>query len=219
MQEAQGLTDCRLATVAPGGASYGYASYWTEKFGLKCELVVAQSYDIIAAGVRSGTYTLGVIPRSTVGTVPAGVNVIIPQNTPDYPGFPDGRQVVIAGLLGLRANVDGKREDLVRFERAMIEAQRELAAASPDDLVRDVQQVEIFKAIPVETLRKQVITAASNIWKDPETGKAGFISEATWVKSLRTYGYWGLQGFRPDDPAIAYDRMVDMSFFRAAEKQ
>ncbi|MGW4340931.1 ABC transporter substrate-binding protein [Rhodococcus koreensis] len=220
LQDAANLSDCRFATVAPGGASYGYAAYWKQKFGLKCDLVVAQSYDVIAAGVRSGTYTMGVIPRSTVGAVPSGVNVLIKQDTPDYPAIPDGgKQATIAGLLGLADNLQAKREAMVRFERAMIEAQHILDHASPDDLMRDVQQVEIFKAVPEATLRQQIVTARANIWKDPDSQKPGFISEATWTNSLKTYGYWGIQDFSPDNPDVAYDKLIDMSFYAAAEQQ
>lgn len=218
MTEAAALPDCRLATIAPGGASYGYAVYWKERFGLKFEIIVAQSYDVIVAGVKSGTYTTGVVPRSTVGTVPDGMKILIQQDTPDYPGFPNGRNAVIAGLLGLKSNLADKREAMVRFGRAMLEAQRIVDSGNPDDLVADVRQSEIFKAIPPETLLKQVVAVKTLIWKDPEYGTPGYISPTTWTNSIRKYTYWGIEGFSPDDPALAYDKIVDMTFYTEAEK-
>ncbi|MGW4335748.1 ABC transporter substrate-binding protein [Rhodococcus koreensis] len=219
IQDANGLDECTIATTPTGGSTYGYASYWNQHFGLKCQIAVVQDYQLIVAGVKSGTYTMGTVPVSTIATRPDGVNVLIGQNAPDYPQLPGGDKAVIAGLLGMPDNLEGKRDEVVRFIRGMIEAQAIVDQSSPDQLVADVRSVEIFKAVPEDTLREQIAAAKKNIWKDPTAGgKVGYISPEVWSASLTAMSYFGIEGFDPNDPRVGYSKLGDMSFYDAAEK-
>lgn len=221
LEEAQKLDKCRIGTTVQGGSTYGYAKYWKEKYGLKCDISIAQAYDILASGARSGNYDLVTIPLSTVSARPQGVNVLIKEaktGDPSYPQLPGGNNAEIAGFLGIKGNLAGKREQVERFIRGLVEAQEVVDDSTIDELVKDVQKTEIFRAIPPDVLKKQIETARPNVWRDPASKKVGYIPAEVWKDSLESYGYWGMEGFEPSDPAFGYDRLVDMSYYDAATK-
>ena len=218
IQDLQQLDDCTLATVSPG-VTQGYARYWKEKFGLKCQISVVQDYQLIVAGVQAGTYEAGTVPVSTISARPAGVNVPIVANSPDYPQLPGGEGAAIAGLLGMPDNLATKRTAVTRFIRGMLEAQAIVDQATPEQLVADVRTVDIFKAVLPDALLKQISIAKKQGWKDPTLGnKVGYISQTAYANSISAMSYYGLEEFDTKDPRLAYDRSVDMSYYDAAEK-
>ena len=46
--------------------------------------------------------------------------------------------------------------------------------------------------------------------------KVGFISKAEWTNGLNIYATYGIGGYTRNNPAFAYNNVIDMSFFDAA---
>lgn len=219
LDELRKKDKCTFATTSPGGATYGYSQYWTEKYDLKCDVVVANSNAVIVSGLQGGSYDVGMVPRSGFPKVPDGINVLIAatkHGDPSYPQVPGGDKAEIAGMLGMRDNLEKKRDAVTGFVRGLVAAQKIIDEESVDQLVPDVQKSDIFKATPPEQLKAQITSAKQSIWRDPASDRPGYISEEVWKASLQAYSYWGIEGFKADDPRLSYDELIDMSFYDAA---
>jgi hypothetical protein len=173
-----------IAAVSSGYAKVGIVTY-------------ADALSALSA-LAAGKITLLLDP---LHVPPALAKELVPQ---EYPAFV---------VFGLRSTLRDHRGAVVRFLRALRQANADLLKASTEQLGTTTASLPAFAGTPPSLLA----TAWAAVLPQIPTGpQAGSISQSAWRTALRGFADWGLPGYRPTDPTLSYQRVVDMSYFNEA---
>lgn len=214
ISQLQSLNSCRLGSLAPGTQVYAYAAHFKQLFGLKCDIIVAASYPLLASGLNSGSYDAAVMAGFVAAQTIAGggTHILVDPLQSDFQSKYALPKALTASVLGLASHLKSDPEPLTRFLRAIVRAQATMQTMSPDDLavLMQKQQPETFGSLSVDNLKLQIKYAWESITQ------TGYISSSVWASCLKSYDSWQVQGFSSSQPAVAYGKVVDMSYYKNA---
>ncbi len=218
--DLQKLKSCRVAVPQQGTIGYAYGGHFIKVLGIKCNLVIVQSYALAAQGVAAGTYDLAVVTTQNQTDFKANgkANTIADALSPDFmPKY--GLPGLTNTIFGFTDTVQKKKDAIQRTLKALVQAYAYIdqQAATPAGLANLVSILKaanpIYKASSDATLTAQVKVALTNYSGITPTG---FISQAAWQQSLTSFDSYGIQGFSSTDPQYSYAKRVDMSDLTAA---
>ena len=212
---------CRVISLTAGTATYAIWQGIAARYNIRCAVSSAGSSPLVLAGALSGQFDAGMVnPQDAYGARDADkANIILDPLT-----ISDdlARQIYpyhhpLSVVMGLRPNLEAKREAVVRFVRALRQADVELATKSPEQLGQLTKTLpEVFGSTPTAALALQYRIQESLFPRGPD---AGFISAADWNALVKAAPLlWGFANLNSNDPSLRYETVVDMSFFQAAAK-
>jgi ABC-type nitrate/sulfonate/bicarbonate transport system substrate-binding protein len=216
--QLRSLKNCRIATIAQGTVPYAYAIRYLRAEGLSnCALIQESTPPPLIAAVSSGSAQAGIVTYSNaVAAISSGAVTMLldPLKVPpdlakklvpeEYPAFV---------VFGLRSTVRANREAVVRFVRALRQANAMLLKTPAAELGAETAALPAFAGAKAPALAQAWKGTLSQI---PTGPKAGFISKAAWKTALGGYSEWGLPGYSATNPALSYGQVVDMSYFDQA---
>lgn len=222
-EELQDLSGKKVGTIGTTGATYGLANYLSklvvEEGGKPFELVAFNDAATLNNSLISGS--IDAVSSST-GTVADIVStgkarVILDTSKLDVREEYIGSEYTIdTGYLGLRSNLEGKRESLVRFLEALTRANLYLNTHTAQDVSKILANDAAFSALEPAQIEAAVV--ARFPFYTPYNGR---ISEATWDETLAWFTKWDIPslGDVAGNEQYAYDEIVDMSYLDEAQER
>ena len=212
---------CRVISLTAGTATYAIWQGIAARYNIRCAMSTAGSSPLVLAGALSGQFDAGMVnPQDAYGAQDAGkANIILDPLTisDEQAGQIYPYHHPLSVVMGLRPNLEAKRDAVVRFVRALRQAEVELATKTPEELGELTKNLpEVFGSTPTAALALQYRIQKSLFPSGPD---AGFISEAEWSALVQAAPLlWGFANLNSKDPSLDYAKAVDMSFFKAAAK-
>lgn len=214
-------SNCKVIVLPAGTA--GWAAYQgiAAKYNLKCSVGTAGTVPLVLAGVLSGQFDAATLnPQDAYAARDSGKGTLLidPLNTPDALAQEIySRQHSLTTVFGMKSTVQAKKEAVSRFVRALQQANQRIATMPSAELGEVTRRLpEVFGPTPATALALQWELQKSLFPKGPD---AGFISEPEWNAVLVAAPLsWGLANVNVQDPTLAYRSIVDMSYFRAAQR-
>ena len=214
-------SDCRIAATSVGTGYYYLALAYKEAYGLECEIVPQGSATLALPALTSGEVQAAVIvPALAYGAVEQNVvNILFDPRTATEAEaekvVPEGHPFTL--VFGKKEVLEKKREAVVRFVAALQEANKIVQESTPEELAEITLQVEPWKTTDPAKLAQTWKVTQQTVPPGPDSGR---MSEADWNKALNGVVKWGVEGIDPADPDLAYDKVVDMSYYdEAGERQ
>jgi hypothetical protein len=121
------------------------------------------------------------------------------------------KNVVGQAFIGYSDVLKSKNDAIVRMVAGMRLADRWMAAHSPEDIAKDLDTFQGFKAQPAAVVLLGV-KAVAPFWN--QKGE-GFIEPDAWAASQKAWSTWNT-GVTTTSSQFGYDKVVDMSFWNAA---
>ncbi len=215
-------TNCRILLLPPGTGSWAILQGIIKKYGLKCTISTAGTMPNVVAGALSGQFDAAMVnPQDAYAARDAGkANILIdPLTISDEDAtslYPYSHPFSIA--IGMRSTLAQKRGAVEIFIKTLREANQEIEKRSPEDLgqLLATRLPEVFGSTPASALALQWRIQQTLF---PHSGNAGYITPDEW-RTLISSGpaLWGFANLKASDPTVAYDKVVDMSYFEASEK-
>lgn len=216
IKDLQSMDSCRIGTTAAGNTVYGYASYWIDLLGLKCKLAIAADVPTMVAGVVSGAYdAIVTTPQYGPQTASRGTHVLInpldvqsdgsasfSKEFLDKYALPEAITTALWGKTSYVKDNEGAMKDLAD---ALDEAQDARQSMSASD-VADVMAKANPGAFGPTVIDHKALTDSVTYGITP-VGEHQ-ISESLWKSSLASYSHYGVEGYNPDNPAYAYEKVV-----------
>lgn len=211
--------NCRIATTQVGTLPYAYTVRYQKAENLgNCKLILEAGGPPLLAAVSSGSVQAGVVTyANALAALNAGKvkRLVDPLNVPaalaqkvaphQYPSF---------GIVGLQSTVQENSQAVIRFLRAIRQANTLLLKSSPSQLGQESAKLSAFSgASPV---------LLADAWKAvlggiPTGPQAGYISQSQWQQTLEGYVDWQIPGYDRNDPSNSYGDAVNMSYFNKAK--
>jgi ABC-type nitrate/sulfonate/bicarbonate transport system substrate-binding protein len=235
LNQVKSLGRCDIATTAIGSQAYGYALQYTKipSLGMgNCSISQAGSNGIAVARLSSGQSQLAVLPLPYVITVvnQIGAHLLVSPNVPSYRKQYNLPNFLSSGFWGLTSNVQSKHDDMVKFCKAIVAANKLFVPKNLTLLANYLEKFSSFNTVPVQTLRTslQFIIAYQGRnanYAPPADVKAhpgrlstnpAYIPKRTWDDSLDQWAKWGVANFDPKAQASQYGQRVNMSYLSEA---
>lgn len=117
-------------------------------------------------------------------------------------------------LEGIKANLENKKEAVIRFLQALGRANQYLQSHSLADVASVVEKDKIFATLPPGTVLQDITQQ-----KPFFTPYGGQVSEDLWKSTLQLFSRWQIPtiGDVADDPEFSYANFVDMSYLDEAQ--
>ncbi|MFR9805277.1 ABC transporter substrate-binding protein [Pseudonocardia sp. RS010] len=206
------IQDCKNVVTGPANTSqYGFAVAYKRALNLSYNITPADP-TVAAPGLSRGTYDCGIGNPSTYGTVVADgkAKVVVDAKTQTYVPPP-----TVAGLHGLTTTLQQKKDAVERFIKAYDATWKSTfnsgtfdSGAIADILMKDAD----YAATPRAGLVNALDNTKPFLYPD-----AGYFYPDNWPATLEFFqNDVGLPSIKADDPKIAYDKMVDMSYYKDA---
>jgi hypothetical protein len=236
LSQIKGLgSSCSIATTAPGTQGYGYATQYTKipSLGMsQCQVSGASSNAIAFARLTSNQSQLAVLPLSYAITVvnPVGAHILISPNVPSYRKTYDLPNFMSSGYWGLSSNINSKPDVMVRFIKAIIDANKLLVPANLTKLATYLQGFSSFNTLSIPTLRTSLqfiisymgpgssyaSKADMKLYPNRLSTNPGYVPKSIWDESLKQWAKWGVANFDPTAPASQYGQRVNMLYLSKA---
>jgi ABC-type nitrate/sulfonate/bicarbonate transport system substrate-binding protein len=209
------INDCsRLGVFPPPGATYAIAVINKQVFSASYTIVpldVNVQIASLASGsidclLASGSFVQPAITSGTAHLVVDGSDKAIRSNTK----LTDAISAQ-GGIWGIRSNLQGKREAVVRFLKAVHQALTDMLKMSPDKVLAVIRQSPDFAPVDLTAL-----TQGYNIDKEFWFPNNGYISAAQWPNVLNLYIASGSTYIDPTNATWQYAQRVDMSYYESA---
>jgi len=213
---------CRFATTSPGSTTWQYGNAFNSALGLECELVEFGGSSEVISAIAAGRADVGVsTPSNTAANAALDegqLQILIDTREVDDPTVEAlGISATVDRVwMGLADNLEAKKASVRRFIEGLMLAGEIYQERAPEELADLLLTLEVVQAEyptpeDVEDLVQGIESSKPYVdWND------GQITPEEWDQTLETIGTFGLEEFDPTDPARAYDRVVDMSFYEAA---
>ncbi|HEY3751400.1 MAG TPA: ABC transporter substrate-binding protein [Pseudonocardiaceae bacterium] len=208
---------CKIATVAQGTATYGFAQIYKQTAGLNCQTVTLSNAAAQEAALASGQVQGFITTPQYLGASLAKSNlqILIDSRKPgDLAKY--GGQYVNApgvGFWGLTSHLASKKTAIESFLKAWNKARLDVLN-DPNGAVDTLMKTDLFKgddrSVP------QASVTALRAWLGTLTGNNGFVTSDQWTQFLHQAASYGLANFNVNDPAFAYQKRVDMSYYTDA---
>jgi ABC-type nitrate/sulfonate/bicarbonate transport system substrate-binding protein len=209
--------DCRIVTYPPGTSPYAYVNMWNKQFDLGCKIGQVPDAATILSGVQSGSITAAGLNPQVIAGAP-NINVLIDVTKPDFWDKYAMTEHMNVFWLGNKDSLEKKRAAVVAFLKGYDEGLKfVLDPSNHDAVVADVfKEADWAKGQSTEYVAGQVDFWKQFYWQS-STDQYGNLTSDEWSAFLTNYEtYYGAPGFKADNPAIAYDKAVDMSYFDEA---
>jgi NitT/TauT family transport system substrate-binding protein len=212
-------SNCKVAAPAVGTSLYGYMLLFLKAHGLQnCQYVTAPTLPALTAAIASGAADAAFTQEQpALAAVATGVGNIIFDPTTVSPSV--GEKILstpfpTTGVFGLAPNLASKKPAVTAFLRALRQANVVIANETPQDLANlTVKYSQAFGTTPAASL---VVGYEIAKPETPSGADAGFISATAWETTLKNVVNSGLNTIKLDDPALAYKKAIDTSYFAAA---
>jgi len=210
-------TDCRIATNPVGTGYYFLAKAYSEAYDLQCEIVPQNSATLALPAIASGEVQAAlVVPAAAYTAEEEGVvNLLFDPRTATEADaekvVPEAHPFTI--VFGKKDVLSEKREAVVRFVAALQEATQIVQESTPEELASTTLKVEPWATTDPGRLAETWTVIQRTV---PPGAESGRMSEDDWDLALRGVVNWGVEGIDPADPDLAYDKVVDMSYFDEA---
>jgi len=226
--------DCTIGTLTIGTQTYGYAVQYLAKPKLKlekCRLRQVGTAATLYALLQSRQVQAAVMPLSSavIGAQTYGQHLLVSPNKTGYRkeyGFPD---FMNSSWFGLTSTLESKHDEVVRFLKAIGEANKLVVPKNLTRLANDLAKFSVFQSTPFNTLRQslayvvnylgQGITFASpaQVKAHPKafSSNPGYIPKGVWNTSVQQYEKWGLT-IDPNASYAQYRQRVNMSYLAEA---
>ena len=224
---AQGVTSadqlrsksgCRIATTDVGTVPYAYAALYQKAENLgNCKLILEAGTAPLIAAVGSGAAQAGILTYANALPALAAKKATLIVNplhvapalaakvAPDqYPTF---------GVIALKSTIDSKQAGIVKFLKAIQQANATLNKESNSQLGAATAKLTPFAGAQPSQLAKAWEAIRTGI---PTGSNAGFIPASAWAKTLKGFVTWSIPGYSPTNSAISYGNAVDMSLLNKA---
>ncbi len=212
---------CRVILLPTGTATWAIYKGVAGKYKLGCSVSSAGTPPLVLASALSGQFDAAMVnPQDAYGARDAGrANVLIDPLVIDdatanqlYP-----YQHPLSTVLGLRSNLEAKRGAVIRFVRALRQANEKITASTPAQLGEmTVKLTDVFASTPVSALTQQWQIQKALF---PQGPTAGFISASEWNALIAAApAVWGFANLDPNNPTVRYENIVDMSYFNSTTK-
>jgi len=217
--QLQAMSSCRLAAGAQGSQGYAYGVIYLKKLSLKCDQVVAATAGLILAGLKSGSYQAAVTTyNNALLAVQNGDHMLINPLDPNDAKKYSVQPYPTATFFGLPDNLKAKKESVVRFLRAINDANVLIhKGGNLQELTNLMLSIDAFKPTPADVMQQQIQSIIPFIGAGMGS-KPGYIPQDLWNNALQQYTVWGLDGFDPGAAVNSYKQRVDMSYYDAAIK-
>lgn len=209
--------DCagrRVVTLGGGGSTQGHSFYYQKKLGVQWSVVQVASFNLVQADLASASADCAVGAKSWFEPGLANgslITLIDPAKKADSQKY-EGAFFSESSVYGMTANLKTKRESVVRFLSAVKRADTYLHTASVSQVVSDLLKYPSFAGQSSASLTQSFKDFIPLM--DPNKG---FISSEEWQRTLQRLAFFSIQGFSPDDPALSYAKVVDMSYWKGSK--
>ncbi|HVW44881.1 MAG TPA: ABC transporter substrate-binding protein [Amycolatopsis sp.] len=208
----QSLQSCKIGTYPQGTSAYGWATIFTKQLGLHCEFSIYQNAPLQVAALTSKSVdaVMG-SPSNFSAAVAAGqaqflIDCSQPADRAKYVPNPPAWE---SADFGIESNLAKKRPAVQKFFAAYQQGKDWMAQHGPAATAEIVAKSPAAKGTTVQQLTE---TLTTNAPFNSIPVSTGVITPESWRTSLQFFSSFGLTGYNPDDPAYAYDKVVDMSF-------
>ncbi|KAA9107727.1 ABC transporter substrate-binding protein [Microbacterium rhizomatis] len=221
VKKLQDLSGKKVGTIGTTGATYGFANYLSK-------LVVTeggQPFELVAfndAATMNNSLISGSVDAvsSSTGTIAALVannqaRIIVDTSKLDQRDEYIGSEYTIdTGYIGLKGNLDTKRESVVRFLEALTRANLYLNTHTPEEISKILANDATFSALDTSAISASVIARFPFY-----TPYNGYISEEAWDDTLAWFSKWDIPtlGDVANNESFSYANIVDMSYLTEAQ--
>jgi ABC-type nitrate/sulfonate/bicarbonate transport system substrate-binding protein len=208
--------DGKVSMTTQGTGGYGFWLLLKEAYGLDSQEMQVDSPDSAQAALVGGRVDAIVIPpNQALALEEKGRAVLIydPRSLPEE----EARRIVpepfpFVAVIGLKKNMNTKREAITRLVAALKEGNDLLLERSPSELADiSIKAEPLFAETP-----RQALEDGWALMKTLVSQDGGHISEEAWDLSVAEHAEMGIE-IDPSNPALSYANMVDMSYLEAAE--
>lgn len=204
----------RIGIIGPGSSTTGFATQYNKILKLGADLVPLGTPATQAAALASGQVQAVCngydffSPLIDAGKAQVLVDTRIPRVRHKLlgPDYPEG------SIFGLSDVIKQKRGAVISFLRGLDLALRYIRTHPADQVAAVLHGYPAFAPFTVDHLTESVKSQLTYLGLND-----GLISKPTWQYALTQYKAWGV-GIDPADPAIQYDKEIDMSYAQAALK-
>lgn len=208
---------CKIATVAQGTATYGFAQIYKKTIGLNCTTVPLANAAAQEAALASGQVNAFITtPQYLVASLQKNDLKVLIDTRDAAARTRYGGPYVNApgvGFWGLSSHLPKDRAAIVDFLKAWNKA-RAYVVSNPSGAVNALMQTSSFKGGPRAVAQASI--EAEDAWLPTLTGSNGYITSTQWTSFLHQAVTYGLPNFTVSNPAFAYSARVDMSYYKAA---
>jgi NitT/TauT family transport system substrate-binding protein len=222
-KDLEDLAGKKVGTIGTTGGTYGFANLLSKTVvddgGAPFEIVAFNDAATMNNALVSGQVDAVSASTGTVAALVAdgSVRTIIDTSDPEQRQEYIGSDYTIdTGYAGLRDNLEGKRESVVRLLEALTRADDYRTSHSAEEISEMLSQDELFSALTVDQINQSV--TAREPFYTPDRGK---ISEDAWEETLDWFTRWNIPslGDVAADPTFTYDEVVDMSYLTEAQER
>jgi len=211
---------CKVNILPQGSATWAFYLYISEAYKLRCGTNTASTPQLAAAGFLSGHFEAALInPQEAYGAREAGkANILLDPLTMTKReaelAYPYHHPLSV--LMGLRANLQSKKQAVIRFVAALKEATALMKTFTPQQFAETAGRLpDVFGSTPASVIKLQYQIQMIGIWEQPNDGR---ISEADWKDLVAAAPKgWGFSNFNFDAENTRYADIVDMSYLDAAK--
>jgi len=217
IDQVKALSTCRIATFPPGAVTYALSIVYRLKLNSKCDLVPLLDAASQIGAVQAGRADVLVGNIGNFLTAIAQKKLVPILDTRDREKAKAifGPDYVSAAMVGIRENLQSKRDAVAKFLKALDDAGKYLQK-TPDTTITDLMsRFPTFAALELKIRRSTVRSLIKYLWSYAQPGYGGYILKTDWDRALKKYRAWGLSGYDATSPTYAFDQRVDMSFYRA----
>jgi NitT/TauT family transport system substrate-binding protein len=206
----------RIGTLTRGSSSYGIAYRYSDKLGLKADIVPFSEPATLTAALAAGKIAAGVCPfdafssllASGKGHILVDVRNAQTRHTTLGQDYPEG------SVFGLKSNLDKKHDAIVKVLEAYQMALNYIRTHSTQEIAATLRKESDWTQFTEAQLSSSVATASNFVGIND-----GSIPQSIWSYSVQQYAtYWKLGDFSASDPKYAYDSLVNMTFLDEADK-
>jgi NitT/TauT family transport system substrate-binding protein len=215
IDKLKAMSSCRIGTFPPGSNTYGGASFYKQKFGLKCDLVPFQDPGSQIGALEAGHLDaiVGSYPNFAGAVVEKKLVTIIDTRSPKQRTAAIGQDYVAVTYFGLTAALKSKRDAVAKFLKAVNQSVAFAKQSSPQAIADLLKRFTVFGSLTPEVR----LTTVSSILPYLLGGTdQGYITNDQWSFALQRYKLWDLDKYDPAAAANSRDARVDMSYYTTA---
>jgi ABC-type nitrate/sulfonate/bicarbonate transport system substrate-binding protein len=217
LQSIRSNPGCKIATVAEGTATYGFAQIYKQTAGLNCQTVTLSSAAAQEAALASGQVQAFITTPQYIGAslTKSNLAILIDSRKPTDLAKYGGPYVTAPGVgfWGTTSHLASKKPAIEAFLKAWNKARLDVIN-NPDDAVNTLMKTALFQGQPRAVPEASV--TADKAWLGTLAGNNGYITSAQWSQFLNQAATYGLPNFKATDPAFSYKSRVDMSYYTSA---
>lgn len=221
VESLRGAKDCTMVSFPPGTSNYGYTLHLKEVLGMDCKVNGLATAPLQLGAIANGSAQLatGSAPTFAGATQEGQLKLLInPADQAQRDEFyPESWRFGEGGYFGVGPNLEKKKGAVVAFMKSIQQA---------DEWMRDHSDQEVAQMLIkadkgfADVGEAALVPSVAYVRELSQVGNAqGYVGPDTWDLTVKGYESFKLQGYDGADPAYAYDSIIDMSYWTAANGQ